>query len=323
MAGATILYGLASSYEVMIVAALLAGVGNSVFHPCDYSVLSATVSEQRVGRAFGFHIFGGYIGYGLAPIFMVALGLAYGWQTAIIAAGLSGFVLLAILAMGSHEFRDSTHEKETGPAAAPGLRQVLGALFQPHILLCWLFFGFVAMGQIGLQTKSAAILSLPGTFGLDVETAALFVSIMLFGVPIGVLLGGYLADRMSRPNLIIGVTYTVAAALMLLMWRAPLGAEIIAAIYLLTGVSYGIAFPSRDMLVRRAAPKGSSGKVFGFVYSGMDVGSLITPVLFGWFIDAGFPRAAYLCIAALWFGSIFLIMGSSAVSVRSRPAAAG
>ena len=307
MAAGTTLFGLMPSYELMVVAAILVGVGNSVFHPCDYSVLSASISEPRIGRAFSLHMFGGYIGYGLAPILMAAIGTAFGWKTAIVAAGLAGFLVIAVVAMGSRDFRDSRHESAERPGSTYTFSQSLGLLFQLPILMCWVFFCIVAMGQIGLQTKTASILTLPSTYGLDLETGGVIVTVMLFSVTVGVLLGGVIADRTTRHDLVVGLGYGVAALLMLVLWRFHVPIAGIFAIYVVTGVVYGIAFPSRDILVRRSTPKGASGKVFGFVYSGMDVGSFITPVLFGYFIDTGIPLAAFLCVAVLWSMSILVL----------------
>ena len=312
MAAGTALYGLAPSYEVMLAAAVLIGVGNSVFHPCDYSVLSATVSESRIGRAFSLHMFGGYIGYGLAPIVMAWIGTVYDWRTAIVAAGLAGFVVFVVLAVGSADFKDSRHEQAERPGPGPSLSQSLGILFKLPILMCWLFFCLVAMGQIGLQTKTASILTLPSTYGLDLGTGGLIVTVMLFSVTVGVLLGGVIADRTTRHDLVVGSGYGVAALLMLVLWRFQIPLAGIFAIYVITGVVYGIAFPSRDVLVRRSTPKGASGKVFGFVYSGMDVGSFVTPVLFGYFIDSGIPLAAFLCVAVLWAVSILVLKATTA-----------
>jgi MFS family permease len=318
MGGATALYGLIPSYEAMLVAAVLAGAGNSVFHPCDYSVMSATVSEGRMGRAFSLHMFGGYIGYGLAPILLAFLGEVIGWRAAVIAAGLLGFLALIVLVPGTALFRDSRHVRAREPklAAAPSLGESGRLLFKGPILLCWVFFLVVAMGQVGLQNGSPSILSLPTTFDLDLKLAGSMVTLMLFSVPVGILIGGALVDRTTRPDLIVAVGYAFAAVMMLLLWRLPLDATAIAACYIATGLVYGAAFPSRDLLVRRSTPKGASGKVLGFVYSGMDFGSLVTPVAFGWLIDTGQPRLAFLCVAVLWVAGIFLLRATTASATR-------
>jgi len=325
-AGATALIGVLPFYEALIVLAIAVGIGNSVYHPCDYSVMSATITEQRLGRAYSFHMLGGYLGYALAPAAMTVLGTALGWQSAITVVGLAGFAALAVVAAGSGDFRDSRHEKRAETRAGGRTKakagEIFGVLFQGPILLCWLFFAFMAMAQIGLQSKSVSILSLPDTYAIGIETAGRILTAFLLATALGVMCGGYIAERFSRHDAVVAVGYGISALLMLALWRLTPPAEIIFAIYIATGFIYGLAYPSRDIIVRNATPKESSGKVFGFVYSGMDFGSLVTPALFGWLIDTGASRYAFLCIAILWIISIFVLKASGAASSRRSPARA-
>lgn len=317
MSVATLGYGFFTDYEVLFALAVLVGAGNAVFHPCDYSVMTATIAPERIGRAYSAHIFLGYLGYAFAPIAMAGAGALWGWQAAIIGGGLVGFAAVAIVGLGSGEFRDSTHEKAELPAsdrAKPTNREALAVLFQAPILLCWVFFLLVAMAQIGLSTKATSLLNLPGTWNIDLNTAGLIVSIFLFAIPMGVLGGGWLADKTSRHQQVVAIGYGTGAVLMFLLWAIELPVIGIGAVFLACGLLFGLAYPSRDMIVRDSTPKGASGKVFGFVYSGMDVGSLATPVVFGWFIDTGIPRESFLCVAILWFASIFALMATRATS---------
>jgi len=317
--GATALIGMIPSYEGLFVLAVVVGVGNSVFHPCDYSVMSATITERRLGRAYSVHMLGGFLGYALAPAVITVLGTAFGWQTAIIIAGIAGFVVLAMVAAWSSEFRDSRHELRTQTASETKFSEILGALFQAPILLCWLFFAIMAMAQIGLQSKSVSILSLPDTFAINIETAGRILTAYLLATALGVMCGGYIAERTDRHDTVVAWGYGIAALLMLVLWQLTPAAGTIYGIYIAVGIIYGLAFPSRDIIVRNATPKESSGKVFGFVYSGMDFGSLVTPSLFGWLIDVGASQAAFLCIALLWIGSILVLKASGAASFKRAP----
>ncbi len=321
-AGATALMGVLPSYEALFVLAIAVGVGNSVFHPCDYSVMSATITEQRLGRAYSIHMLGGFLGYALAPAMITVLGTAYGWQTAIIVAGLAGFAVLAMVAAWSGDFRDSRHERRTETHTKSTVGEIFSALFQGPMLLCWLFFAIMAMAQIGLQSKSVSILSLPETFAIDIETAGRILTAYLLATAVGVMCGGYIAERTHRHDTVVAVGYGVAALLMLVLWRWTPTAEIIYAIYIAVGIIYGLAFPSRDIIVRNATPKESSGKVFGFVYSGMDFGSLVTPAVFGWLIDIGASQSAFLCIALLWIASILVLKASGVASAKGATAGA-
>ncbi len=321
-AGATVLMGVLPSYEALFVLAVAVGVGNSVFHPCNYSVMSATITERRLGRAYSIHMLGGFLGYALAPAVLTVLGTTLGWQSAIIVAGLAGFAVLAMVAAWSGDFRDSRHERRTETHTETKVGEFIGALFQGPILLCWLFFAIMAMAQIGLQSKSVSILSLPDTFAIDIETAGRILTAYLLATALGVMCGGYIAERTHRHDTVVAVGYGIAALLMMVLWRLTPAAETIFAIYIAVGVIYGLAFPSRDIIVRNATPKESSGKVFGFVYSGMDFGSLVTPALFGWLIDIGASQSAFLCIAVLWILSILVLKASGAAASRRAPAGA-
>ncbi len=325
MAGATLGYGLVDDYRLLFALAVLAGAGNAVFHPCDYSVMTATIAPERLGRAYSAHIFIGYLGYAFAPIAMAGIGALWGWRAAIVIGGLVGFAAVALVAAASGDFRDSTHERADRPAVGRSratARGPLTVLFGAPILLCWTFFLLVSMAQIGLSTKATSLLTLPGTWRMDLGTAGLIVSIFLFAAPAGVLGGGLIADRTRHHQTVVAIGYGVGAALMFLIWLADLPVIGIGAVFLACGLLFGLAYPSRDLIVRASTPRGSSGTVFGFVYSGMDVGALATPVVFGWFIDTGIPRESFLCVAILWFASIFALMATKAMTARSPPAPA-
>lgn len=314
MALSTALIGLLPFYPVMFVLSILAGAGNSVFHPCDYSIMNATISEKRIARAFSFHMFGGYIGYAAAPLAMTAIGTSFGWRTAMLVAGIAGLVVFASLWSGSRDFRDSTHERAETGAKSETLSQSLNTLLQTPIILCWFFFLIVAMGQIGLQTFSPTLLQ--HIYGFDLKTGGAFVTVMLFGVVFGVLCGGYIADFFRKPDRVVTASYLIAATLVLCIWRFDLAVWQLYAAFAVIGFNYGVAFPSRELLVRAATPRGASGRVFGFVYSGMDFGSAATPILFGGFVDAGMSRAAFLCVTVFWVISIVIILLTNSASQR-------
>ncbi len=306
MAVSTGLMGLVPYYPAMLLLSVFAAIGNSVFHPCDYSIMNATVSERRIARAFSFHMLGGYVGYSIAPIVMTVAGSFLGWQAAMLVAGAFGIILFSVLAVGSGDFRDSTHERQERNEAVPPLLQSITTLLQVPVLLCWVFFIMIAMGQLGLMTTTPTLLR--EMYAFNLETGGTFVSVLVIAVMSGLLAGGYLADHVRRPGTIVFVGYLVAALSTAVIWRYDLSAWQLYSAFALAGFVYGIAFPSRELLIRAACPKGASGRVFGFVYSGMDIGASISPVLFGWFADTGQARWAFLCVALLWIGSIAVIL---------------
>lgn len=321
LAGCTTLMGILPYYPVLFVLSVLAGVGNSVFHPCDYSIMNATISEQRIARAFSYHMFGGYVGYVSAPVAMTAIGTSVGWQPAIVIAGAVGLVLFAILWSGSRDFRDSTHERAESGAAEESFGESIRTLTSPPVLLCWSFFFFVAMGQMGLMTFVPTLMK--EIYAFELEAAAAFVSVMIGAIMIGVLLGGYLADKLRKPDVIVTVGYCIATLMVTSIWYFELVSWQLFGIFAVIGFMYGVVFPSRELLVRAATPKGASGKVFGFVYSGMDFGAAVTPVLFGWFVDTGVSRYAFLCVAILWVLSIVIMLLTNSATKRRQSLAAG
>ena len=320
LAGATTLMGIIPILPVLLVLSILAGIGNSVFHPCDYSIMNATISEGRMARAFSFHMFGGYAGYVLAPVSMIFLGNLVGWQLAITAAGAVGLVLFAILWGGSRDFRDSTHERAESGAAQEPLRESVKTLTTAPVIMCWVFFFFTAMGQMGLMTFVPTLMH--EIYSFDLQAAGAFVSVMIGAVMIGVLCGGYIGDLFRKPDLIVTGGYTVGAFLVASIWLLDLSSWQLYGIFAVVGFLYGVVFPSRELLIRAATPKGASGRVFGFVYSGMDFGAALIPVLFGWFVDTGIPRTAFLCVAILWLLSVVVMQMTNAATKKQALAAA-
>lgn len=320
MAVSTTLMGLLPYYPVMFVLSILAGAGNSVFHPCDYSIMNATISESRMARAFSFHMFGGYFGYAVAPLAMTALGTYVGWRAAIVLAGIVGLFVFAILWGGSRDFRDSSDERKESGLGSETLGDSISMLITLPILFCWVFFLLVAMGQIGLQTFAPTLLN--DIYGLDLEIGGAFVTVMLFAVTIGVLVGGYLADHVHKPDQVVLFGYSAASIVIVVLWRFELSIMEHYIAFAAIGFMYGVVFPARELLVRAATPKGASGRVFGFVYSGMDFGSASTPILFGWFVDTGIPRSAFLCVAILWVVSVVIIVLTNRATQQRRAVAA-
>ena len=320
LATGTTLIGVLPFYPAIFLLSIVAGIGNSVFHPCDYSIMNATISETRMARAFSFHMFGGYAGYVLAPVSMIFLGNLIGWQSAIIVAGTVGLVLFAILWGGSRDFRDSTHERaESGEAEEP-LKQSLKTLIRAPVIMCWVFFFFVAMGQMGLMTFVPTLMH--EIYAFDLQAAGAFVSVMIGAVMVGVLCGGYLGDVFHKPDVVVTTGYIIGAFLVACIWHFELTTWQLYVIFAVVGFLYGVVFPSRELLIRAATPKGASGRVFGFVYSGMDFGAALIPVLFGWFVDTGIPRTAFLCVAILWLLSVVVMLMTNAATKKQARAAA-
>ena len=315
LAGATALFGFAPSYETMVLLAILGGLGNSVFHPADYAIMSATVSPGRMGRAFSVHTVGGHVGYAMAPVVMVTLGTALGWRGALVAAGIVGIVVVLVLIARMDVGADArAAQQEADGVAMAGVRTFL----QPAMLSLFAFFTVLAMGFIGLQSFTATALVTARDFAL--ADGNMVLAGFLIGTPIGVLVGGVIADRTTRHNLVATASLLLCAALIAAAGLTAGGAAVMTGLYFGAGLCFGAALPPRDMVVRAATPQGASGKVFGFVYSGLDTGAAISPVLFGWFVDLGHPMWIFL-FAPLFIGAAAVIIVATARLARRRPVA--
>ena len=310
---AILLMGLAPAFWMLFPLAVLAGLGNSVFHPADLSILTASIRRTRHGRAYGFHTLGGNLGYALAPIVMVGLALELGWRSALIVVGAGGLVLFLILLFNRHLFLDASDEApaaarprvdEASAAVANGrgwlvaVRQGVAPLVSVPVMLCFAFFIFLSGATIGLQSFFPALMD--QLYGLPVTEGAPLLSVFLFGASGGVLLGGFLAERTSsRHQLVIGAGLASAAAFFVAISLGLFPAAVLGVPFALAGILVGLTFPSRDMLVRETAAADARGRVFGFVYSGLDTGAAVAPLIVGLLLDHGDPQAVMWLIAAL------------------------
>ena len=300
---------LAPTYWALLPIAGLAGLGNSVFHPADYSMLNTAVSARRIARAYSVHQISGNVGWVLAPLLVGTVTHVAGWRVALLAAG--GVALAATLVIALQTAGLGPRMPPLARVHGVGLRADLRMLMAVPILMAFGYFVLLTASTSGIQTF--AVPALGAIYGAPLVLATGALTVYLVGNASGVLTGGFLADRATRHDLVAAGGVLCAAALTTLLASGTLPLGAVSAVMALTGFSMGVTAPSRDMLVRAATPRGSSGKVFGFVYSGLDVGSLIAPPVYGWFLDRGQPRAMFGVIAA-----VMLVMIATVVQVRRR-----
>ncbi len=279
--------GLATSYPWLIAAAALAGLANSVYHPADYAILSAEIGQARIGRAFSVHTFAGYLGGAIAPPIMLLLATTAGLSAALIFAGLLGPA--AALALARARFPDPA-----GPATIRPARETAGtagavtALLTPPILMLTLFFTLLSLSTGGIHAFSVAALT--SGYGTPLATANAALTAFLAASAGGVLCGGFLADRTRHHGAVAAGGFALTAGIVLLIGAVPLGPVPLLAAMGAAGLLTGMIMPSRDMLVRAAAPPGAAGRVFGIVSTGFNIGGAIGPMLFGWIMDRGQPQ---------------------------------
>jgi MFS family permease len=309
------LYGFAPNYEVMLALVFVAGIGNSVFHPADYSLLNDAVNPKLIGRAYGVHSIGGYLGFALAPLFMATLGVWLGWRDALIVAGLIGIGMAVILlGLGGAFFQGSRIKEPT--TGSDSIKAGIAILMKPTILGFFVFFMLLAMASIGMQnfTPTALVMKL----GLPLVAAGGAISAFLIGVPIGIMAGGVVADRYTRNQDMAASGAFIAVGLIVMsLTLFDLTGPILYAVFSTAGLLFGVALPNRDMVVRRATPDGASGRVFGFVYGGLDAGAAITPVLYGWFLDQQNPDWVFLSSSCLYFLAALLMLATARTMRRA------
>ena len=295
------LMGLAQSYWSLVLLGASAGFGNSVFHPADYSILLARVDRARMGRAFSFHTFSGVVGWAAAPPFMILITELASWRAALVAAGLLGLAIAALIAL-QHRHLAPDRAAQAQDRARPRRAGLgLGILMAPPILLLFGFFVTISITSSGLHAFSVPALVQLHAFELTLANAAL--TAFLVAGAVGVLLGGVIADRTERYDFITGFGFLIVAVLLAAIASFPLPALMVIATFALAGLVQGAIWPSRDMIVRALTPAGAGGKVFGFVSTGLDFGHVFAPPLFGLMIDTGHPSAIF------WVTAIVVLCG--------------
>lgn len=289
---------LVTSYEALLPVAVLAGLGHSVFHPSDYAILNASVEQGRLGRGYAAHGICGNAGWAVAPVFVVALSELFGWRVALLAASGVGYGVLLLLASQRRIFRDHRASVDAGAARAGlGLVRDARLLLTLPLISAFAYFAFLATAQIGLQTFMVPALIALYEAPLGVATGAL--TAFLVGGSAGILAGGVVADRTARHDAVAVCGMLACGAFTLAVAAATPPLAMVVPVAGCAGFAMGFTAPSRDLLIRGVTPTGASGKVFGFVYSGLDLGSSTTPVVFGWLLDRGEPRAVFVVAALL------------------------
>jgi FSR family fosmidomycin resistance protein-like MFS transporter len=308
---------LSPSYPHLLIAMALIGLSSSVFHPADYAILSALIPAQRVGRAFAVHTFAGFLGGAVAPVTLWPIANAFGLTTAFLTVG--GVALVAalplILIRGVDNRQPATHAAQ--PAAAP---MGLTAILTPMMVFLMGFFALLSLSGSGISNFS--VVALHGAFDTPLATASLALTVYLAMQALGVLAGGFIADKTWRHAEVAAIGYGVNACIVLAIGTVGFGAAPLVLAMGSAGLLGGMIMPSRDMLVRAAAPPGAIGRAFGVVTMGLNIGGMIGPLLFGFLMDHGAPHWVFgASVIAMITVAIVALIGDRRVS-RQRVAAA-
>lgn len=312
------LIGAVDGYWMLVALAVLAGIGNSVFHPADYAIMSGTVSEAKVGRAFGIHTFAGFFGGSVAPLAMGLMAAFWGWRAALIVAGALGLATLAVMAANSFVLGQAAPGRRKGGAVlndGSGTRRGWSLLLTPAMLLFFALFCAITFTTSGIYAFTiSALIDLRGT-PYPLANAAL--TAFLMASAFGVLLGGFVADRFGRHDLVASMALVLAAATILVPALTEPSAVLLVSAMAVSGLAFGTVQPARDMMVRAITPAGEMGKAFGFLSVGMSVGSSVSPLLFGWLMDSGRPESVFVAAALFMAVTLLAALAGRFVGARS------
>jgi MFS family permease len=311
---AALLLSQAQNYAMLMAGAMLAGLGNSVFHPADFTLLNKRVSASRLSHAFSAHGISGNLGWAAAPVFLGTIAGLFGWRTALFAAGLVPLAILAVL----FTYRDLLDTEELKAAVAPAKKEqghVLAFLRVPAVWMCMVFFLITAMAGSGIQNFS--IPALGSLYDISLAWATTCFTAYMLASAAGMVCGGFLAAKTTRHERTIALALAAAGVMAWLTAAAIVPSMLTIILMASIGFCSGLAGPSRDLLIRAAAPKNATGRVYGVVYSGLDVGMAIAPILFGTVMDAGHPSWLFIGIGSFQMMAILTAMSVGTKNARN------
>jgi MFS family permease len=307
---AFVLMGLTLSYPWLLVCAGLAGLANSVYHPADYALLSAGMGERRMGRAFSIHTFAGFFGGAVAPACLLLTVSRFCLEGALVMAGSLGFIAAALVALVPMPEAGGSSTAASGKKGGSGS---LSGVMTPAILALMAFFTLLSLSNAGLNSFS--VVALIEAYKVDFATANVALTAFLGLGALGVLAGGFLADRTHRHAQVAAACFAANAAIVLVIALVALPHWVIVAAFGLAGFLGGVIAPSRDMLVRKAAPPGAAGRAFGIVSTGFNIGGIIGPMMYGFIMDSHLPRWVFGLSATFMVLTVLLALATD----RKRP----
>lgn len=305
-------YALSPSYLGLALSSVLAGIGNGVFHPVDYTLLNRRIAPHRLGHAYSVHGVTGTLGWALAPALLAPLAQIYSWRIALLVAAAVIFVVLVVLVMNYGKLAMPRAKVDAALAARKVGADNFGFLTIPAVWVCFTFFLLYAMAfaVIQLYAPEAA----RQLHGVPVSWSAMCLTIYMVASACGMAVGGFLASNPERCVRVVAIGFSLAAMVAIVLGVANLPVWSVPVLFAIMGFTAGTAGPSRDLIVKRSTPANASGRVYGVVYSGMDIGQAIAPAIFGGLMDTH-------NYSGLWVG-VAVVQGLLIISafnvVRSR-----
>lgn len=299
LAASALLLSIAPNYLGLMLGSILAGIGNSVFHPADFTILNKCVHAPRISHAFSVHGICGNLGWAAAPVFLVSLTQVYDWRTALLLAAALPLVVLVVLFV----YRDllqpavvSAKASPSTPIPTPAAEHTLFYFLRlPAVWMCFLFFFLISMGIGGIQSFTAT--ALHALYGMSLNWATAAYAAYMLSSALGMVWGGFISAKTQDHDKTIRMAFSFSAAMALILATGLSSAPIALILMTALGLGAGIAGPSRDLLIRSATPKNATGRVYGIVYSGLDIGLALSPALFGAIMDGQHPSWVFVCIA--------------------------
>jgi len=319
---AGVLISVSQNYWMLLAAAVIGGAGNSVYHPVDYSIINQRVSPARLGHAFSVHGLTGNLGWALAPIFITTLAMWWGWRAAAFGAGMLVLVIYCFALLGRRllsgaqpalqktleaEQRKAAKEETVDDLSEHTVWQTVTAIVKkPALWGAFLFFAFSSVALSAVQNYTIPLMST--VYHLSEMLSSFSLSAYMVTAAVGMIAGGFLAGASARSERIVFVSLVFAGLTLLLLAFSIVPGWAAMGLVALAGFCSGVAAPSRDMLIRRVAPKGATGTIYGLVYSGMDVGASMGPAVFGYLVDAQIERGP-------WYGAALAFVVSALLAV--------
>lgn len=293
----------ATGYPGLVLVAVLAGAGNAPFHPADFTILNQRVSAPRLGHAFSAHGLTGNLGWALAPVFLVGITSLSNWRSAYYAAAVLYVGVLVLLFAKRHLLKTEVLVRHVdAPKGAD-----LAFMKLPVVWWCFAFFFLSTMTLAVVQSFGPSILK--AAHGASLEMATLTITAYMLCGAVGMIVGGFVATQATRSDRVVAWAMTAGAVLLLVCATGWLGATGTMVGLAATGFAVGVGGPSRDMMIKRATPKGATGRVYGLVYSGLDMGFAVSPVVFGGFMDKGWYGATLAGAALMLLLAVAAALG--------------
>lgn len=311
------------NYAVLMLGSMLAGLGNSVFHPACFTLLNQRVSPARLSHAFSIHGVTGNLGWAAAPLVLVPMAGLFGWRMALLAAAGIAFAVLALL-FANRKALATEHDARTphvsNPVKASSRADAFAFMRIPAVWMCFAFFLITALAIGGVQSFSAS--GLRDLYGVSLALATTAYTAYMLASAAGMLWGGFLAAKTSRHERTIAIGFAASGLFAFLIASGMVPPLASVALMAAVGFGSGIAGPSRDLLIRAAAPKNSTGRVYGVVYSGIDIGLAAAPLLFGALMDGSHPAWVFIGIGVFQFMALLTAIGVGS-NTASRAVKAG